>query len=117
MLHHAIPMRARVVNGRWVLEDPTSLPEGTVVEIVTRPVAPAGNLYVDEKIVSYANAIAFASGGDEPRQQRLLEEAKAVALRANRSYVTPADVKAAATAVIVGPEDFVRKILDETPVP
>jgi MoxR-like ATPase len=110
-------MRARVVNGRWVLDDAADLPEGTVVEIVTRPVAAESVVYIDEKIVAYALAVAVASGGDAPRQQRLIEEAKANALRANRRYVTPEDVKAAATAVITGPEGFVRKILDETPVP
>ena len=119
-------MRARVENGRWILEDPADLPEGTVVEIVTRP-APAarGDVYVDEKIVAYVTALVAAAAGS-PRADEvtaLVDAAKAHARAEGRWFVTLADVKPVAPDVLrrlVGgatPDDAVRRILDVTPVP
>jgi hypothetical protein len=41
-------MRARVQNGRWVIDEPADLPEGTEVEIVTRPVPV--EVHLDERL-------------------------------------------------------------------
>jgi len=119
-------MRARVENGRWILEDPTDLPEGTVVEIVTRP-APSerADVYVDEKIVAYVTALVVAAAGS-PRANEvtaLVDAAKARARAEVRGFVTPDGVKPVAPDVLrrlvggASPDDAVRRILDVTPVP
>jgi MoxR-like ATPase len=138
-------MRARVSNGRWILEDPTDLPEGTVVEIITRPTmtapAVATNLYVDAKVRDYVHALfvaarspkySAASAGANPSDEaELVENTKACAMRAGRSYVTPEDIKQVAPEMLsrivvppyeqrakgVVPEDVVRAILNDIAVP
>jgi MoxR-like ATPase len=138
-------MRARVSNGRWILEDPAELPEGTVVEIVTRvlttaPTA-AANVYLDAKLREYIHALFVAAcspkysaanaGANPSDEEQLVESAKACATRANRNYVTPVDIKHVAPETLrrfvvppyeqrengVMPDDIVRKILDEVAVP
>ncbi len=108
-------MHARVVNGRWVLDDPTGLPEGTVVEILTRPVAPAGDVFIDDKVRDYIHAIVVAANAPDGDRE-LADHAKAAATRAKRSYVTPQDVKLAALEVL-GRSERIARILDTTPVP
>lgn len=137
-------MRARVSNGRWILEDPTDLPEGTIVEIVTRVLAPANapsTIYLDAKLREYIRALLIAassskysagSAGHNPADEdELAASAKSNASRANRSYVTPADIKVAAVESLrrlvvpgheqrvngVTSEQIVRSLLDEVPVP
>jgi hypothetical protein len=123
-------MRARVVNGRWVLEDPTELPEGTVVEIITRSVAAAGSIYFDEKLRQYVHALltaactpaygGFHSSPPPVMEQELVDTAKACASQSKRSYVTPQDVKQAAPGVLrrmVPKPESVQAILDNTPMP
>jgi MoxR-like ATPase len=138
-------MRARVSNGRWILEDPTDLPEGTVVEIITRaaPTAPAAtpNIYVDAKLREYVHALFIAArspkysapgaGANPNDEEELVESAKANATRAGRSFVTPEDIKHVALEVLrrivvppfeqrtkgVTVEDIARAILNETPIP
>jgi hypothetical protein len=109
-------MHARVVNGKWVLDDPSGLPEGTVVEIVTRSVTP--EIYIDDKIREYIHAIVVAANATtRPGVDReLVDHAKAIATRDKRSYVTPHDVKLAAPEVL-GRSERVAQILDTTPVP
>ena len=111
-------MHARVVNGRWVLDDPTGLPEGTVVEIVTRPVAPAGDIYIDDRIRQYIHAlVAAANAATRPGVDgEIVQHAKAAAVRDKRAYVTPADVKLAAPEVL-GRSERVEQALANTPVP
>jgi MoxR-like ATPase len=136
-------MRARVRNGRWVFDDPTDLPEGTEVEIVTRappPQASAG-VYLDDKLREYIHALLVAAfspkysarlgAASREDEDELAEIAKASAFRANRRYTTPEDIKSVAPAVLrrfvvvpdalrakyVSPDDVIRSILDETPVP
>jgi hypothetical protein len=108
-------MHARVVNGRWVLDDPTGLPEGTVVEIVTRPVATTGEIYLDDKLVQYIHAIVVAANATA-RAGELADHAKAAAARAKRGFVTPADIKLAAPEVL-GRSERIDAILANTPVP
>jgi histone H3/H4 len=108
-------MHARVVNGKWVLDDPSGLPEGTVVEIVTRSVAPAGDVFIDDKIRAYIHAIVVAANATHADRE-LVEHAKAIAVRAKRGYVTPQDVKLAAPEVL-GRSERVEQILETTPVP
>jgi MoxR-like ATPase len=140
-------MRARVSNGRWILEDPTDLPEGTVVEIITRVVAPtpaAGTtsaVYLDAKLREYIHALFVAAcspkysaggaGANPSDEEELAASAKSYASRANRSFVTPADIKLAAAESLrrvvvlkqeqrangVTAEHIVRAILDEVSVP
>jgi len=125
-------MRARVKNGRWVLDDPTDLPEGTEVEIVTRPAPPAaaGGVYVDPKVRQYAGALLVAAcspkvsastRGFMPNdEQELIESAKAGAFRRGSPFVTPEDIRNAAPAVLrrfVKADEHVTAILDQTPVP
>jgi MoxR-like ATPase len=109
-------MHARVVNGKWVLDDPSGLPEGTVVEIVTRSVTP--EIYIDDKIREYIHAIVVAANATtRPGVDReLVDHAKAIATRDKRGYVTPHDVKLAAPEVL-GRSERVAQILDTTPVP
>lgn len=130
---HDGPMRARVVNGKWVLEDPANLPEGTEVEIVTRATPPraAAEIYVDAKLREYVHALAVAAGAPGYSENEIIELAKDVAHRGGRWYVTPEDVKTAAPAtlarsiVIPTParakgktaDDLIREILENTPVP
>jgi hypothetical protein len=121
-------MRARVTNGKWVLEDPTDLPEGTVIEIVTRPVMPtatSANLHVDEKVREYIRALVVAGGSSNVERDAadITEGATTVARGANRGYVTPADVKRAAADVLrrfvrgARVDDAIQALLDQTPVP
>lgn len=117
-------MKARVVNGRWVLDDPTGLPEGTEVEIVTRVVATSPtqstNVYVDAKIREYVVALlARANGADPRREAEIIERAQVHASSANRAYVTPSDVKSVALEVLqrFATSESIAKVLDETPVP
>lgn len=111
-------MHARVVNGKWVLDDPSGLPEGTVVELVTRPVAPVGDVFIDDKIREYIHAIVVAANATtRPGVDReLVDHAKAIATREKRRYVTPHDVKLAAPDVL-GRSERVEQILETTPVP
>ena len=121
------PVRARVQNGKWVLEDPADLPEGTVVEIVTRPVAPTGSagVYVDAKLREYIRALLVAGGSPSMAQheEEITDLAKAAALGANRRFVTPVDIKHAAPDVLrrfvraERVDDAIRAILDTTPTP
>ncbi|HEY1559092.1 MAG TPA: hypothetical protein VGF94_29925 [Kofleriaceae bacterium] len=121
-------MQARVVNGRWVLEDPTGLPEGTVVEIVTHAVT--ADVYVDERIRQYAHALVVAAcsakHAGQPRsldlrdEKELVDRAIARAKQEQRTYVTPTDVKHTASDTLrklVGQASSVAAILDETAVP
>jgi len=131
-------MRARVENGRWVLEDPTGLPDGTVVEIVTRPVATApADVYFDDRLRMWVRALLaaacsprFSAGrgfAGPNEEQEIVDAAKACALAAGQAFVLPQDVKEVATAVLrrfvavrgadMLPDDVVRKIYDETPLP
>ncbi len=136
-------MRARVKNGKWILDDPTDLPDGTEVEIVTRALPPQGasGVYLDGKLRDYIRALLgaafspkYSAGiGTPSREQEdeLAESAKTSALRASRGYTTPEDIKSVAPAVlrrfVVVPDalrakfasvdDVIRAILDETPVP
>jgi MoxR-like ATPase len=136
-------MRARVMNGRWVLDDPTDLPEGTEVEIVTRapPARAPESVYLDDKLREYIRALLAAACSPKYSASRtapsrldedeLAEGAKASAFHVNRQYTTPGDVKSAAPAVLrrfvvvpdslrardVSPDDVIRAILDEIPVP
>lgn len=127
-------MRARVVNGRWVLDDPADLPEGTVVEIVTRPAASAvgvaPSVYVDDKVRQYVHALLAAActptydglHASVPAmlEQELVDAVKACAVQAKRAYVKPQDVKHAAPGVLrrmVARPEAVQAILDSTPVP
>ncbi len=111
-------MHARVVNGRWVLDDPSGLPEGTVVEIITRPVAPAGEVFIDDKLREYIHLIVVAANATaRPGVDReLADHAKAAATRAKRTYVTPADIRVAAPEVL-GRTERIAQILDTTPIP
>ncbi len=111
-------MHARVINGRWVLDDPAGLPEGTVVEIITRPVAPAGDVHLDDKLREYIHAIVVAANATtRPGVDReLADHAKAAATRAKRTYVTPQDIKLAAPEVL-GRSERIAQILETTPVP
>jgi MoxR-like ATPase len=110
-------MRARVVNGRWVLDDPADLPEGTVVEIITRPVNPPGEIYFDERLRAYLRAICAAARPARPDIEReLVDRARAAASRANRTFVTPVDVVAAAHEVL-GRSPELEAIIANTPVP
>jgi hypothetical protein len=113
-------MHARVVNGRWVLDDPTGLPDGTVVEILTRPAASASasEIYLDAKLLEYIHAIVVAANATtRPGVEReLADHAKAIATRSKRSFVTPADIKLAAPEVL-GRSERVDAILANTPVP
>lgn len=111
-------MHARVVNGRWVLDDPTGLPEGTVVEIITRPVATAGAIYMDDRVRQYIHAIvAAANAATRPGvDHEIAEHAKAVATRAQRGFVTPADVKLAVPEVL-GRSERIEQVLAMTEVP
>jgi hypothetical protein len=114
-------MHARVVNGRWVLDDPSGLPEGTVVEIVTRPVAVAGTtteIYIDDKLRQYIHAIVVAANATTRPgvESELVDHAKAAATRAKRGFVTPADVKLTAPEVL-GRSERIDAILANTPVP
>jgi hypothetical protein len=110
-------MHARVVNGRWVLDDPTGLPEGTVVEIITRPVAPAGAVFIDERVRRYIDAVVAASAIVRPGvQNEIVEHAKAIATRSQRAYVTPADAKLAVIEVL-GRSDRVEHALANSEVP
>jgi hypothetical protein len=126
-------MRARVKNGRWVFDDPTDLPEGTEVEIVTRTAKPAspalGDVYLDAKLREYIRALLFAACSPKysssPRglgpndEENLIESAKAYARQGNRAYTTPEDVKKAAPEVLhrFVTADGIRAILDDTPLP
>ena len=126
-------MRARVVAGKWVLDDPADLPEGTEVEIVTRPAPPkvASGVYVDENLRAYVHAVAAAAGVPTYSENEIVELAREHAHSRGRAYVTPEDVKAAAPPVlarsVVVPSDarakgmtadlMVRAILDNTPIP
>jgi MoxR-like ATPase len=102
-------MRARVKGGRWVLDEPTDLPEGTEVEILTRPVKAPGEVYLDGKLREYIHALLVAGcspaysvgGGAGPEDEaELAEGAKAKARAANRAFVTPEDIKSAAPDVL-----------------
>lgn len=135
-------IRARVQNGRWVLDDPAGLPEGTVVEIVTRPAPNASpDVYVDSSLRDYVRALVSAAtsprNGPPGRsatpqdEEQIVESAKAVARGSNRNYVTPADVQTVAPEhlyrlIVVPPdasargirgEDIVRAIMKGTPAP
>ncbi len=136
-------MRARIQNGRWVLDDPTDLPEGTVVEIVTRPAAPTApeEIYLDDKLRTYIRTLLEAAGSPKysaahgfatPKdEEEVASGAKSFAHRASRRFVTPQDIQqsaadllrrfvvvpSAASARGVRVDDVVRAILDETPVP
>jgi MoxR-like ATPase len=134
-------MRARVKNGQWVLDDPKGLPEGTEVEIVTRAVQPAGEVYLDAKLRDYVHALlvgayspkhSAARGSPSPEDENeLIEQAKAHARGANRSYTTPADITSAAPGILrrivrvpseamarnVTLDQAIGAILDETPLP
>ncbi|HEY1696949.1 MAG TPA: hypothetical protein VGG39_32545 [Polyangiaceae bacterium] len=136
-------MRARVTNGRWVLDEPADLPEGTEVEIVTRP-APAKKtveVYFDQRLLQYVRALlaaacspAYSAGraAATPKdEEELVESARSLALADGRSFARPDDVKRAAPGILrrfvsvpgalrgkdVSPDDLVCKILDATPVP
>lgn len=135
-------IRARVQNGRWVLDDPAGLPEGTVVEIVTKPAPSASpDVYVDASVRVYVRALLSAA--TLPRntppgrpatpqdEEQIVESAKAVARGSNRNYVTPADVQTVAPEYLfrlvvvpadaaargVRAEDVVRTIMKGTPEP
>ncbi len=135
-------MRARVKNGRWVFDEPTNLPEGTEVAVVTRPVQSSGNIYLEEKLREYIHSLVVAAsslknaGGiaNPDDEVQLAEDAQARARAAGRSYTTPEDVKKAAPAVLrrllfvreasgegdaarAPAEDTIQAILDGTPVP
>lgn len=118
-------MRARVVNGHWVLDAPTDVPEGTVVEIVTR-VVPASSsegvaVYLDERLREYIHALLVRTGRADPRyEDELAMDAKMRAQRASRAYTTPEDIQSAAREMLprfVAASEDVQKILDEVPVP
>jgi MoxR-like ATPase len=123
-------MRARVQNGRWVIDGPADLPEGTEVEIVTSPV-PKAEVYLDEKLRSYVHAIAVAFSADSRVEEALVERARAAATLANRRYVTPQDIKAASVDVLralvvlppnvrsrdISPDDYIRECLDRIQLP
>jgi len=132
-------MRARVKGGRWVFDEPTDLPEGTEVEIVTRAVKAPGDVHLDEKLREYIRALLVAAcspkysalpGRPGPADEaELVESAKAHARGANRGFATPEDIKKVAPDVLrrfvvvpvsagsVSVDDSVRAILEETPVP
>jgi MoxR-like ATPase len=136
-------MRARVKNGRWVLDEPTDLPEGTEVEIVTRALPPqaSAGVYLDDKLRGYIHVLLVAAfspkysvrlgAASREDEDELAESAKAAALHAKRGYTTPDDIKSVAPAVLrrfvvvpdalkakyVSQEDVIRAILEETPVP
>jgi MoxR-like ATPase len=136
-------MRARVKNGRWVLDDPTDLPEGTEVEVVTRAVPPSGTagVYLDAKLREYIRALLVAACSPKysasgraaapADESELVEAAKASAMGSNRQYTTPEDIKRVAPDVLrrlvilrdadrardVSASDIIRTILDETPLP
>jgi MoxR-like ATPase len=142
-----LAMRARVLNGRWILEDPTDLPEGTVVEIVTSAAMPTAfaaattSVYLDGRLREYIHALFVAAcspkysaanaGANPSDEEELVARAKSCASRANRSFVTPADIKLAAVESLrrvvvprdehrtqgVTPDQIVRAILDEVSVP
>ncbi|HEY3801363.1 MAG TPA: hypothetical protein VGL61_02115 [Kofleriaceae bacterium] len=113
-------MHARVVNGRWVLDDPAGLPEGTVVEIVTRPVAAAGpaTIYIDDRVRQYVHAVVIAANAaTRPGvDNEIVEHAKTLATRDKRGYVTPADAKLAVIEVL-GRSERVEQALALTAVP
>ncbi|HEY1811683.1 MAG TPA: hypothetical protein VGG74_04960 [Kofleriaceae bacterium] len=113
-------MQARVVNGRWVLDDPAGLPEGTVVEIVTRPVAAAGAsaMYVDDRVRQYVHAVVnAANAATRPGvDNEIVEHAKTIATRDKRGFVTPADVKLAVVEVL-GHSERVEQALALTAMP
>jgi MoxR-like ATPase len=134
-------MRARVKNGRWVLDEPAGLPEGTEVEIVTRVVRAPADVYLDDKLRAYIHELLVAAcspkysagrGGDTPAHEgEIADDAKARARAAGRSYATPDDIKAVAPEMLrrivivpdeararsVTTDDVIRSILDLTPVP
>ena len=139
-------IRARVQNGRWVLDDPAGLPEGTVVEIVTRPAAAAsaaagGDVYLDAKLVEYIRALLAAACSPRysaptrrpgpQEEEEIAQAARENALRANRRYTIPTDIHSAAPEILVrfvvvpaelkardvSPQDVVKRIIGETPVP
>ena len=139
-------IRARVQNGRWVLDDPAGLPEGTVVEIVTRPAAAttaaaATDVYLDSALRDYIRALLAAacspintvSGrrAGPLDEEEIAEAAKAIARRAGRNYTIPADIKAVAPEILhrfivvppdasargVRAEDVVKRIVNDTPLP
>ncbi len=125
-------MRARVKNGQWVLDDPTGLPDGFEVEIVTRPVARAAtDVYFDDRLKDYAHALIVAALSSKwpsatrrafgPKDEEdLVDGAKEIALHANRAYTTADDIKKAAPDVLrrfLAAEDDVRAVLETTPVP
>jgi MoxR-like ATPase len=129
-------IRARVENGRWVLDAPVGLPEGFVVEIVTRPAAAASlDVYVDDLIKGYVRALLAAAstsrfaagrGAVVTDEEEIVAAAKAMAAGAGRKYVTPPDVKAVAPEILsrllTAPagarvEAVVRAIMAATPVP
>jgi MoxR-like ATPase len=131
-------MRARVKNGRWVLDDPTDLPEGTEVEIVTRPAPPKASMdvYLDDKLRQYIRALLVAAcapkysatrvAASAKDEEELAEAAKAAAFGANRRYTTPEDIKKVAPDVLrrfvvlpaeatrgrdVLPDDMIRTVI------
>lgn len=132
-------MRARVKNGRWVLDEPADLPEGTVVEIITRAVPVPGEVYMDPRLHTYVQLLLVAACSPkysvgrvsaQPKDEmELIDGAKANARSSNRTYATVEDIKAVAAEVLrrfvvvppqhagVSADVMIKRIFDETAVP
>ena len=132
-----------MVNGRWVLEDPAGLPEGTEIEIVTRPAPPtaAAGVYFDERLRPWVHALVSAAASPKysasrgfpaaSDEEEIVEGAKRNAHAAARAFAIPDDIKTAAAPVLarfivvpfeaktrgVTVDAVVRAILDETALP
>jgi len=114
-------MRARVKNGRWILDDPTDLPDGTELELVTLPAPPkaSAEVYMDARVRTYIHTLLAAHGATLSHEEEVVEAAKANAFRANRRYTTPEDVKPVAREVLlrfVSPS-VAETILAKTEIP
>jgi MoxR-like ATPase len=89
------------------------------------------DIYVDERIRSYARALIAACSADARIEEAFIERAKVVATQAQRRYVTPQDIKSVSFEVLravvvlppnarsrdLSPDDFIRECLDHVPVP
>jgi hypothetical protein len=79
------PLRAHVKNGRLVLDEPTELPEGEVIELVPiDDVLERGGDYLDEEERAELHK-AIREGIDQMKAGNLIDADKALAeLRAHR---------------------------------
>jgi hypothetical protein len=70
-------VRARVRNGRLVLDEPTDLPEGSEVELVTAEPADADWNLTDDEVSQLQKSLAQAARGETVPAEVVLRELRA----------------------------------------